>query len=191
MSGAGSGSERWRAWLSALHHDVAAGRNGHDNPAWSAIADRVRSLASAVLSSEGAWSIDPGDVAQDVLLRLASPGTLRRVCESDAPEAYVLTIIRNRVRDEMRSDPPSRWSPWDDHGREGVTLETDTLSIDEQLALEHLLAELSEDEWELIRLRFWEDRTIRDVAEELGISYSAAGVRLFRLLHKLRTKLAD
>jgi len=55
--------------------------------------------------------------------------------------------------------------------------------------LERVLGELSVDEWELIRLHFWEDRSIRDVARAIGTTCSAASVRLFRLLKKLRTGL--
>jgi RNA polymerase sigma factor (sigma-70 family) len=186
-----SGSPEWEQWLGSIEHDLRRGADVRDNASWQPLSKRVSALASSMLLHEDVWTLDADDLAQDILLRLLSVSTLRRVRASRSPEGYVVVMIRNRIRDEFRrgwwkpesNQDLSTWSaePWNDGG--------DELTLDQRIALERFLSELSEDEWELIRLRFWEDRSISDLARAIGTTYSAASVRLFRLLKKLRHRL--
>ncbi|HET7234194.1 MAG TPA: sigma-70 family RNA polymerase sigma factor [Longimicrobium sp.] len=186
-----SGSSEWEQWLESIEHDLRRGAAARDNASWQPLSERVSALASSMLLHEDVWTLDADDLAQDILLRLLSVSTLRRVRASRSPEGYVVVMIRNRIRDEYRRGrwksanhrDLSEWTeePWNDGAGE--------FTLDRRIALERLLGELSEDEWELIRLRFWEDMSISDVAHDIGTSYSAASVRLFRLLKKLRHRL--
>ncbi len=55
--------------------------------------------------------------------------------------------------------------------------------------LSEVLVGLDPEQQRLIELRFWEGRSIQSIAEQLGVSYSTAAVRIFRLLAKLRDLL--
>ncbi|HEX6159341.1 MAG TPA: sigma-70 family RNA polymerase sigma factor, partial [Thermoanaerobaculia bacterium] len=49
-----------------------------------------------------------------------------------------------------------------------------------------LLGALPPEDRQILHLRFWRGFTIAEIAAELGISYSAAAMRIVRLLGKLR-----
>lgn len=127
-------------------------------------------------------------MAQDVLLRLYASSAHERWNASDSVDGYLFAIIRNRIFDELRRN--RLWSR-----ESGDALETldapvhQELSLDQQIAIDQVLDELSPDEYALIRLRFWEDKSVQEIAEQLGLTYSAAAVRLFRLLRRLRERL--
>lgn len=183
-----SGPSEWEQWLGSIEDDLSRGVDARDNASWKPLSDRVSQLASAMLLREDVWSLDADDLAQEVVLRLLSVATLRRLRASRSPEGYVVVMIRNRIRDEFRIG-------WSRAGGEKVSggavsgLPDEELSLEREIALERVLNDLAQDEWELIRLRFWEDRSISDVARSIGTTYSAASVRLFRLLKKLRSRL--
>src|SRR3989440_4423542 len=56
--------------------------------------------------------------------------------------------------------------------------------------LDHALAALREADRQAIALRFFEDRSMRDVGAALGISEDAAKQRVFRAIEKLRSILS-
>lgn len=58
-------------------------------------------------------------------------------------------------------------------------------------ALESCIATLREAQREVIRLRFYEDRTLDEVATQLGISKAAAAALTLRALHALRIALDE
>lgn len=61
--------------------------------------------------------------------------------------------------------------------------------VADKLLLEQLFAALTEDELALINALFYDDRTERDYAEELGISHQAVGKQKTKVISKLQ-KLA-
>jgi RNA polymerase sigma-70 factor (ECF subfamily) len=182
-------SAEWSELLLMLESDPeepSAARN--TSPAWVELGERIARLASVFIQRYDAWSVDADDVVQDVLLRLQAPGAIRRVRLAGSPQGYLGVVVRNRVLDELRRNR-MRWrgdsvsQEWNDP----EIMPTTDAGID----LQNLLATLTEDEQELIRLRFWEGYSIRDIADHLGVRYSTASVRLFRLLHKLREQFGD
>src|SRR6185436_2297334 len=56
--------------------------------------------------------------------------------------------------------------------------------------LDHALSALREQDRQAIALRFFEDRSMRDVGTALGISEDAAKQRVFRAIEKLRSLLS-
>ena len=52
-----------------------------------------------------------------------------------------------------------------------------------------VLESLSDNDRELLQMRFWRNMTIAEIAGQTGLSYSATAVRLFRILHRLRDRL--
>jgi len=100
------------------------------------------------------------------MLRNAAVSFIRRERRDVGLEASELESVANPFRAE----------------REGVTPE-------KTRRLREALEELKPDERAILRMRFWRGWSIGRIAEYLGTSYSAAAVRLFRILHKLRDRL--
>src|SRR5262249_4981524 len=46
-------------------------------------------------------------------------------------------------------------------------------------------------DWDLVRLRFWEDRSIQEIANSLGVAYHAAAMRLHRVQQRLLRLLRE
>jgi RNA polymerase sigma factor (sigma-70 family) len=132
--------------------------------------------------------LDSTELAQCVLLKLQEPDVLERVATAEAPEAYLRRMVHNEATDLRRRQTierralgrlarvPQQSLPPDDSILERLGQEWDQLTQDEQ---------------QLLMVRFWEDRSIGEIADRLGIRYSTAAVRLFRLLHRLRKRLGD
>ncbi len=60
----------------------------------------------------------------------------------------------------------------------------------DRLDSRQILERLPPEDQQLLRLRFFEDASALEIGRRLGISEAAARVRLFRLLTRLRNKLA-
>lgn len=176
----------WNELLRALETDlVDTASNDRDHPAWLLLGEQIAQLARVLVRRYDAWSVDPEDVTQEVLLGLYSPSAIRRVRSARSAEGYLTVVVKNRVLDELRRNR-SLWRgavEW-----EQVELPTPDLPADVVVTLHEMLDELSEEDWELIRMRFWQDLTIEEIADRLDVKYSTASVRLFRLLRKLRER---
>jgi len=61
----------------------------------------------------------------------------------------------------------------------------------DRMQLRALLADLSDGDRELVSLLFWEGLSVRDAAEVLGCSVSAAHVRVHRLRRRLRASALE
>lgn len=182
--------QRDRAWwdelLRALDADlVQRGASEHDHPAWILLGEQIVQLARVLVRRYDAWSVDPEDVTQEVLLSLYSLSAIRRLRAARSADGYLAVVVKNRVLDELRRNR-SLWRgavEW-----EQVQSQSPDLPADVLVTLHEMLDELSEEDWELIRMRFWQDLTIEEIADRLEVKYSTASVRLFRLLRKLRER---
>lgn len=103
--------------------------------------------------------------------------------------AIAANVIRNTQRAHLRRNDAARRS-WllADAGREGND-ETDA-RLDAQRVLSPALAQLSDDDQEVLRLVAWEDLNLAQVAVALGVSSGAAKVRLHRARRRLRELLS-
>ena len=152
--------------------------------AWAELLAFVERVVEVLLRRHGSpLVVNAGDITQDVLLQLYKPARLRRLRASKSPEGYIVVMVRNRIYDYLRRDRLRQRSA------ERPSLPPEPLPLVDVLSLHEALRQLSEEEQELIRLRFWERRPFQEIADELGLTYSAAAVRLFRLLKKLRDLL--
>jgi RNA polymerase sigma factor (sigma-70 family) len=105
-----------------------------------------------------------------------------------SPRAWLFGIARNAAYDELRrrgrtepvADPEERRSPAGDSTAE-VALR--------RAALAAGLASLSQDERELVALKFEAGLANADIGAVLGISESNVGTRLSRVVAKLRTAM--
>lgn len=103
-------------------------------------------------------------------------------------KAWLYTIALNLVRDHARRRAVEERSLRQEHATAGrsarAVVPQDAVS--ERDALQQALAGLTDDERELVALRFGADLTVGAIAGLLGIKEPAAEVRLRRALDKLR-----
>jgi RNA polymerase sigma factor (sigma-70 family) len=129
------------------------------------------------------------DVVQNVLVRLQSRSVLRRLKASRSPRAYVTVMMRNSLIDAVRRAK-----------RRGVevprVLEYGVFDPQDEVGelaraarIRDLVAGLNTEDIELLRLRFWEDMSMAEMARRLDVPYSTVAVRMFRLLRRLRDQL--
>lgn len=131
------------------------------------------------------------DVVQDTFLRLCSESPARldghlapwlfRVCRNRA-----LDVRKKEARLQLtgENDPESRESP-DPHPLADLERKEDTARA------HRLLAELPDNQQEVIRLKFQNDLSYREIGEITGLSVSNVGFLLHRGLRALREKLRE
>jgi len=165
-----------------------------DEAAWYAAARLLREHAKMISRS---YSIVPGqhveDVVQDVLIKLQSAETMKRLRAAGSPAGYIAVMMRNAFLDALRRDQRERSRFL---STEGLTLVAPDERAQSSTATGpgmpwEILRELSPDERRLLNMRFWLDMSLLEIAKELGISYSAAAVRSFRALKKTRQLLEE
>ncbi len=169
-------------------------RLGTDDPAWEEAYRRIRYYSQLLLRTR--TDLEKGtieDVAQEVLLKLQRPEVLRRLRLLRSPTGYLMVMIRNVANDRIRRNKLERESL----ARLGLDLlsATGKESSEESNEMAAILTKelrlLSPDEKALLKLRFWKNLSIGEIAEELQVSYSATAVRMFRLLRRLRNRLSN
>ncbi len=190
-------SARWREILTGLAASCAesgpslAGISRGDAD-WQAVGALVRSVAG-ILSRQRPSSVDDDvdDAVQTVLLKLQDPGLLRRLKSLNAPQGYLIVMVRHTLADlarrrqrEVPADqvdlPRILTEEWSGPGETGPDLE---------VPLAHALRQLAPEERELISLRFWSGLSIAEIARRRHEPYSRVAVRLFRLLRRLRARI--
>jgi RNA polymerase sigma factor (sigma-70 family) len=122
------------------------------------------------------------DVTQDVFVRLAEAPPFPRLGDPGQLRGYVAAMTRNLAISQVRRLAV-------DSAREVESLQaTEVPPFEKLLALEEILDELKPEDRRLLELVI-EGRRLPEVAELLGLSYSAAGVRLHRLRRRIATRL--
>ena len=127
------------------------------------------------------------DMVQDALT--ATFGRLRNGFEVEAAEAYVRKAIANRFLDRARRG--QRWRRIAPLVGERERLDSGSTLTGERLDMAARLQKLSPRERACIVLRYDEDRTVEQVAAELGISAGAVKRYVSDALGKLRGMLAQ
>jgi|SRR5579862_2705827 len=101
--------------------------------------------------------------------------------------AWLLRIAANAVTDQGKrsgreltfADPPE------------TSIEPDLQAVEDGARLFRLVGELPRDQAQVIRMRFAEEKSIRDIAGEIGRSEGAVKQLQFRGLENLRIKLTS
>lgn len=185
-------SDEWADLIARLevevqHRPRRQEPNADTDSAWEDVRQRLHRIAR-LLAAPG----DVDDVVQTVLVKLQSAESLARLRAARSPEGYAVVMVRNAAVDAVRR-------------RSAVTTATDRIEEqpgsaprpDEVLdrrarseAVRTVLDELEDSERLLLNLRFWEDLSIAEIARRFGMPYSTIAVRMFRLLRRLRDRLA-
>ena len=131
------------------------------------------------------------DLTQDAFLRFFRSDGIRKVSTSSAAVAYLRAIIRNLVRDHFRMltrhPTVSTASVTSGELERALNRLVQRTIRDVDFAI---LPDLRSSDRELLRLAI-EGRTVAEVAEQLGVTYSAAAVRLHRLRKYLRNECKE
>jgi RNA polymerase sigma factor (sigma-70 family) len=179
--------------LLALLHDWKTGQPSPpsvretQSQAWNELRRRVELMAREYIFSAALSHSDAEDIAQSTLLKLQRKTIWRRLRTARSIQGYLHTMVRNQAIDLLRHRSVER--AWLDT-LSGEPLEEDAGGVPEPSAsmekLRGLLAALSVEEKKLLRWRFWDGLGLDEISDQLGVPYSTAAGRMFRLLNKLR-----
>jgi RNA polymerase sigma factor (sigma-70 family) len=189
--------EKWSELVPRLETDLRA-RNrdstllAPEANAWITAERMLRTHGQVLLRTHHSLSVeDVEDIVQDTLLKLQSRHVMRRLKLAGSAAGYISVMMRNAAIDLLRSRWRSVEYPGD--GLESQPFLKSGKHSGEQLELASslwpALQRLTPGERELLELRFWHDMTIAEIANHLGIAYSASAVRVFRALRRLREHL--
>lgn len=185
----------WPELIPRLEIDLRSRRLGTgetDDAAWYAAERLLREHARMLLRRDiMRRRQDIEEVVQNVLVKLQSPETLRRLSIAKSPTGYVAVMMRNALLDILRRNrrESERFVPADD-----VTLPDNRPAqpvLSKTGSLWRILDELNPDDRLILTMRFWQEMSLQKIADELHISYSAAAVRSFRALRRMRDLVDD
>lgn len=165
-----------------------------DEAAWYAAARLLRDHAKMISRSYSiVRSQDLEDVVQDVLVKLQSPETMRRLRAAGSPAGYIAVMMRNALLDALRRNVRERERFLETNGLPlaGPAEGTRSAIADGPDMLWQMLHKLSSDDRRLLKMRFWQELSLKEIAKELEISYSAVAVRSFRALKRMRQLLEE
>ena len=194
------GKMGWPELLAGLDDDLAraeADPSGQrDEDLWKELGRRVDHYAEMVARKppprtraepglrEDEW--EPGDIAQDVCAKLHTRKILAKLRGAREPAGYVVTMLRNAEADRLRGDTRRRVGLRLEHIADFLPAGSADATSPRDRALQHALAQLSEDEHALFHARYEEKRSVGQIADSLGIKYGAAAARLRRLKERVR-----
>jgi RNA polymerase sigma-70 factor, ECF subfamily len=148
---------------------------------WSKVLEFCHRVARATTAS----AEDAQDAAQEAAVRAWRH---RRACRQPDPRPWLAAIVRRevvRVATSRHPDVPLTLAPQPTHEH------PDVLSAPVRLDVRRALASLSEDDRELVVLRYAKDLKQKDIAAQLDIPEGTVKVRLHRARAKLRPQLTD
>ncbi|MEZ4864426.1 MAG: RNA polymerase sigma factor [Caldilineaceae bacterium] len=130
------------------------------------------------------------DLTQETYLRLHQ--TRGRLPAVENRRAWVYRIATNLTLNEVKRRKRFAWLPWSqvDERRTDEWPEFDA-TLDDQAAVNRTLAQLSAEQRAPLLLAAGYGFTVREVAETLGISESAAKTRLYRARERFRQLYAE
>lgn len=95
---------------------------------------------------------------------------------------WLFAIAKNECRDHWRKG--GRETPLDPEKHDPIG--SDGKDVEEKVLAEQLLAGLSKDDQEILRLRYIADLPLNDIARVLNINFVTARVRIHRALSRAR-----
>lgn len=131
---------------------------------------------------------DAEDIASDTFMALWK--TWDNVDPEKNVKALVFTIAHNKLNDHLRKKyrVGSKFTPLDDSYMRSIEDETEAInkSGKYRTILQDLVKQLKSRDQKFIELRYKQKMTVKQVAEELGITLSNAKVIQHRLIKKLQ-----
>ncbi len=127
------------------------------------------------------------DVFQQVMLEAWQRGPTYDP-QRASPLTWLMTIARSRAVDQLRRrvpeprDPSGSLALLEGEADPGADLD----ALVEQWRMAHLLAQIPDEEADLLRRRFYGGRSQREIAEETGIPLGTVKMRMVHALGRLR-----
>ena len=132
------------------------------------------------------------DLTSEVFRRALQ--SLSRFKWTGAPfAAWLFRIASNLIADRAKRAVKEMNVPLDDDvaGSAAGRLQTSIEEVERQARVTRLVSTLADDQRLVLVMRFAEEKSIREIAEELGRSEGAVKQLQFRALENLRVKLAS
>lgn len=107
---------------------------------------------------------------------------LKRLEKPEFFDTWMSRIIINCACDLLKKQNRYDFHEPDD----SIPAREDELSVDDRLDLYQALDELAPDEKSLVILKYFEDKSFREIASILSIPESTVKTRLYRIIGKLR-----
>lgn len=104
--------------------------------------------------------------------------------------SWLYRIAINEVNQFYRNSKKMRAISLDEKGIKAIATETDTDKKEMLSNLKIALKYLSEEELQIIELRFFEERPFAEVSQILGITENNAKVKTYRIIDKLKEAYA-
>jgi RNA polymerase sigma factor (sigma-70 family) len=158
--------------------------------AFATLVSRYLDLVHSAALRQSGNSAQAQDVTQSVFLILArkaaslGPGTILSAWLYRTARFVSLEAIRAETRRKLREESMAELSA----NMDGSAVEENWNRVAPQL--DHAMDQLSEPDRAAILLRFFQDRSLREVAAGMGVSEEAAKKRVARALDRLRQKLS-
>ncbi|MBM4094460.1 MAG: sigma-70 family RNA polymerase sigma factor [Planctomycetes bacterium] len=176
-----------------------------DAEAWRRLTDTFGSSVYHFARAAGLQDVDAENIVQDVFLAVATNvNGFRRLQPGDTFRGWLFTIARNKILDHFRrragqADPEGGTVG---HQRlrslaEPPESATDltTLESAEKLAVQRAVRSIRHDfqdhTWQAFWLTTVEDKSPKEVAEQLGMTVAAVQQAKFRVKKRLREELGE
>ncbi len=178
--------------------DLIARTLGGDGGAFATLVDRFQRKIYRVAYAIVRDDVEADTITQDTFIQAYTH--LAKFQGRSEFETWLTRIAINRSRDSLRRRRfVSLFSSEDDEDREAWIEPVDTRPDPEReimarqlrAAIEHAERKLSAQQKVIFRLRHYENRSLEEIAELLGLRAGTVRAHLFRAIHKIRKELAD
>lgn len=162
---------------------------------WLALRELILRMAYLQLRVSGVrveGTMEPGDIAQDLVYKLSEGDMLSRVADQRSPGAYLYSMVRNRIRDELRRSA-GRHRTELAYAAEETEDEGGEEEAEHRRALLHrALSSLSLADQRLMGAIYASDNRLsfQEIGRRFGLSVSNVATRHHRIVQRLR-KLID
>ena len=163
----------------------------HSEPAFTELVQRhVDLVYSAALREASGDKVQAEDLTQAVFCELARNAAA--LCRHPAVPGWLYTCVRHVAANQRRADQRRHQREQTAYAMSELQSSKGELPEWQQVGpvLDDAMHELNDHERAVVVLRFFEDRSLREVGEALGLNENAARMRVDRALEKLRGLLA-
>jgi RNA polymerase sigma factor (sigma-70 family) len=168
-----------------------SGTGVRDDEAWEILLKRLHVIARKVVKWDlGTDSERADDLAYDAYLKLTDPIKLNQLAASKTPQNYLFSLVKNIALDEARkSARAAEMEPLVKHELYASPSETEDLGdlqTENRELLQLAMNLLDPKNRLLLHQKYWENKSLTELAEEYDTSYEAIATRIHRAIAKLK-----